>query len=216
MGTSLTGSVRDKRLMAVGQKKKAAQQGKTPSMQQSSQPLLEEDCGVESSVFDASTAYTASDLANLLQSSGSVLSLTLSHTADGKIDAVWVPETEESVPLRSATVQIRPSLPRTSTYNLGLFEPTATWVSRPKVDRASFIRKMNTKRRMWSEALVPDPFGFVATMELVSSHFPDGLFEDNKYFSVSFTTTCYNYCCQLCERVQFSPDGGRLGSPFQS
>jgi hypothetical protein len=91
----------------------AAQQELTPGNQQSLRPLLEADSGIESSVFDDS------NLANLLKGSRSVLCLSLPHISDSNVDAMWVPEAKESIPLKSTTVEIRPGFPRMSTVNLG-------------------------------------------------------------------------------------------------
>ena len=53
---------------------------------------------VETTAFSLSSAYDAEDIANLLKSSGSVLSLTLGDLEEGSVAAVWEPELESMVP----------------------------------------------------------------------------------------------------------------------
>ena len=57
---------------------------------------------IETSAFAASSAYDEGDIARLLQSSGSVLSLTLGEPVDETLGAVWTPDPVSRVPLRRA------------------------------------------------------------------------------------------------------------------
>ena len=61
-----------------------------------------EQRAVESSVFAASSAYNADELANLLRSSGSSLSLALDTSNDDTASVLWQPETERSLEPRAS------------------------------------------------------------------------------------------------------------------
>lgn len=61
-----------------------------------------EQKAVESSVFAASSAYNADELATLLRSSGSSLSLALDTSDDDTASVLWQPETERSLEPRAS------------------------------------------------------------------------------------------------------------------
>jgi len=145
----------------------AAQQELTPGNQQSLRPLLEDDSGIESSVFDAS------NLANLLKGSRSVLCLSLPHIPDSNVDAMWVPEAKESIPLKSTTVEIRPGFPRMSSQ-FRVFKSTESTASPSSPDRMLTVGRVNTRRRVLK--LTADIGTAVLSIaSQVSSHLPDGL-----------------------------------------
>ena len=61
-----------------------------------------EQTAIESSVFAASSAYNADELANLLRSSGSSLSLALDTSNGDTASVLWQPETERSLEPRAS------------------------------------------------------------------------------------------------------------------
>lgn len=70
-----------------------------------------EQGAIESSVFAASSAYSAEELANLLRSSGSSLSLALDTSNDDIASVLWQPETEQSLEPRASLSRASTGLP---------------------------------------------------------------------------------------------------------
>lgn len=68
---------------------------------------------IETSAFAASSAYDEGDIARLLQSSGSVLSLTLGEPADESLGAIWTPDAVSRDPLRRSITSTTSGSPRT-------------------------------------------------------------------------------------------------------
>ena len=99
---------------------------------------------VETTAFFLSSAYDAEDIANLLKSSGSVLSLTLGDLEEGSTGAVWEPEPESTVPLRRVVSTLQAGPPPTD--GQGLF------VSRSRVVQscsARFDESVSTLKRRY-------------------------------------------------------------------
>ena len=70
-----------------------------------------EQGAIESSVFAASSAYSAEELANLLRASGSSLSLALDTSNDDIASVLWQPETERSLEPRASLSRASTALP---------------------------------------------------------------------------------------------------------
>jgi len=103
---------------------KSCQQN-TDHNQGSSTPMIfSPDDILESSVVTASTSYEPGELANLLQPTSSVLSLTLETNLDDTVTVQWSPA-EAAAPLRSSAAEIRLGTPQRSTDNgSSLFDST--------------------------------------------------------------------------------------------
>ena len=70
-----------------------------------------EEGAIESSVFAASSAYSAEELVNLLQSSGSSLSLALDTSNDDTASLLWQPETDRTLKPRASLSRASSALP---------------------------------------------------------------------------------------------------------
>ena len=67
---------------------------------------------LQATAFSLSSAYDRSDIAKMLQDSGSVLSLKLGDVSGESVGAIWEPESEPNVPFRRISSQLeigRPS-----------------------------------------------------------------------------------------------------------
>ena len=102
----------------------------------------------ESSVFAASSAYTGDELAKLLQSTGSSVSLALETTSDDTVSVVWQPLTERTLEPKAASSSFVRGLPMYD--GIGRIKRTDTVLSSMTI---STILRTQSKRKMWlSEA----------------------------------------------------------------
>ena len=132
--------------------------------------LATEQGAIESSVFAASSAYNADELVNLLQSSGSSLSLTLDTSSDDTASVVWQPETERSLEPRASFSQILTGLPPQDQF--GRLRHTDTLMSSTATLRMLQAQKTRRSRlRYVKSSKVPnmpfsnlDPSGVSATI----------------------------------------------------
>jgi hypothetical protein len=75
---------------------------------------------LQTTAFSLSSAYDRSEIAKMLQDSGSVLSLTLGEVNGKSVNAIWEPESELKVPLRRTLSQLEIGKP--SKNSEGLFQ----------------------------------------------------------------------------------------------
>jgi hypothetical protein len=103
---------------------KSCQQNTNHNQGSSTPMIFSPDDFLESSVVTASTSYGPGELANLLQSTSSVLSLTLETNLDDTVTVQWSPA-EAAAPQRSSAAEIRLGTPQWSTDNgSNLFDST--------------------------------------------------------------------------------------------
>ena len=116
-----------------------------------------EQRAIESSVFAASSAYNADELANLLRSSGSSLSLALDTSNDDTASVLWQPETERSLEPRASFSRALVGPPPQD--QLGRLRHTDTSLS--SIATSGMLQVQKTRRSWFDKAPAPllDPLG---------------------------------------------------------
>ncbi|KAA8894015.1 hypothetical protein FN846DRAFT_457641 [Sphaerosporella brunnea] len=100
---------------------------------------------LESSVFTASTTYKPTELAQLLQDTGSVFSLTLEKTPEDTVAVLWSSD-QAAVPQRLSAANIRPGAPSTSTNLSNLFDSTEVFGDvLSKIEKATSLRSRSSR-----------------------------------------------------------------------
>ena len=118
---------------------------------------------LESSVFAASSAYHAGEVANLLRSPGSSLSLTL-KASDDTISVIWQPETAPNLEPRSAVSRYPRGPPIYA--SVGRMKHTDTAMSPATT---SIIIQWQNTRRNWRNQFNQDEQDFIVDNPILSS-----------------------------------------------
>ena len=169
-----------------------------------------EQRAIESSVFAASSAYNADELANLLRSSGSSLSLALDTSNDDTASVLWQPETERSLEPRASFS--RASIGPPPQDQLGRLRHTDSSLS--SIATSGILQVRNT-RRSWLQknlAVASDPPGVtssvIAMIQLASTVSRTMYLKDSMTFNMqrskfsSYVSRLSNASSQLTHELE--------------